>query len=200
MPDETPTGGVGIYTDIARLFGVWRNMLARCASPRSKDYVNYGGRGITVCREWMLSFDLFCEWGLDNGYRFGLQLDRINNDGPYEPDNCRWVDAETNGQNKRNNHHLTAFGETKTLARWSRDSRCSVSAHVLSSRVRDGWEAERAITAPSTRTAGKCINGHSRERFTVTRANGRRYCKRCQADRSTRHHREAKRAAAGQYD
>ena len=103
-----------------RLHGIWSKMRYRCEnldSPRAMDYV---GRGIKVCEEWSNSFEAFAEWALANGYRDDLSIDRIDNDGNYEPSNCRWATLEEQGRNKRNNVWLTCNGETHTLSDWAR--------------------------------------------------------------------------------
>ena len=83
------------------LHNVWGSMLDRCRNPKCKSYPNYGGRGITVCEEWLRSFEAFYLWATNNGYSHGLQLDRCDNDGPYAPWNCRWVTQKANCQNTR---------------------------------------------------------------------------------------------------
>lgn len=83
------------------LYGVWENMKARCFRENNKTYKNYGGRGITICDEW-LSAKAFCEWGISNGYEEGLHLDRINNNGDYCPENCHFIkQSQNNGVGKR---------------------------------------------------------------------------------------------------
>lgn len=89
----------------SRLYGVWRSMKARCQNPKIGQYKNYGGRGISVCEEWQ-QYEQFRDWALSHGYDpnapFGkCTIDRIDNDGDYEPSNCRWVDFKTQAQNKR---------------------------------------------------------------------------------------------------
>lgn len=78
-------------------------MLKRCYSKKRADYCIYGGRGIQVCEEWRASFAAFRDWAVANGWKQGLQIDRIDCDGDYEPDNCRFVTSQTNNRNRRNN-------------------------------------------------------------------------------------------------
>lgn len=104
---------------------LWRtywNMRNRCSNPNIKGYSYYGGRGITVCDEWKgdQGFNNFCKWALSNGYKDSLTLDRIDANGNYEPNNCRWVDRYTQANNKRNNLFLLIDGEKDTVGNWSR--------------------------------------------------------------------------------
>lgn len=89
----------GQYT--SRLHRIWSAMKQRCYNPRNKAYINYGGRGISVCDDWIHDFSAFSEWALSNGYNDTLTIDRINNDGNYEPDNCRWQTRAQQNKNKR---------------------------------------------------------------------------------------------------
>jgi hypothetical protein len=131
------------------LYHVWSNMIRRCNVPSLRSYPDYGGRGICVCEEWKRDYSAFKKWALMNGYSGGLQIDRINNDGNYEPSNCRWATPKVNVRNRRNNHLVSAFGEVKCLSEWSEDRRCCVSHVALRNRLQRGWNAERALTTPS---------------------------------------------------
>lgn len=131
-----------------KLYLVWRGMHSRCENKNVAGYANYGLRGIYVCDEWA-EFEPFAEWAEKNGYEEGLQIDRKENDGPYSPDNCRFVTRINNCNNKSDNHRVAAFGEIKTLAEWSRDPRCQVGYHVLRDRIlRPNWTPEDAISRP----------------------------------------------------
>lgn len=94
---------------------VWESMFTRCYNPKNINYHNYGGRGITVCDEWRDS-SKFGEWAMSHGYEKGLQIDRIDVNGNYEPSNCRWVTAQVNNNNRRNNVLVTVDGITDTFS------------------------------------------------------------------------------------
>lgn len=133
-----------------RLHNVWMGVLSRCYCATNTAYRYYGGRGIRVCDEWRASYLFFRDWAMANGYAEGLHLDRICNDGNYEPSNCRWVTRFANCRNRSNNVMVAAFGETKTLIEWTEDPRCVVGYINLRQRIRNyGWDAEAAITTPT---------------------------------------------------
>lgn len=106
-----------------RLYAVWKNMRDRCFKERHKSYADYGGRGITVCEDW-LDFSNFMEWAFQTGYdpdapKGKCTLDRIDYNKGYHPENCRWVDAKTQGRNKRNNRLVEFRGEVRPLSEWA---------------------------------------------------------------------------------
>lgn len=135
-----------------RLFRIWCGMKARCAYESQKCFQHYGGRGIKVCLEWQNSFEAFGEWALRSGYAADLQIDRKDTNGNYAPDNCHWVTQKRNKRNRRSNHIVSAFGETKTIAEWAEDERCKVNARTLQGRIGTyKMDAERAISTPPLR-------------------------------------------------
>lgn len=126
----------------------WCRMLSRCEDEDYRQWQDYGGRGIYVCDEWH-DFHKFYEWCMENDIEKKLQIDRINNDGPYSPENCRIVSRAKNNRNRSNTLMLTAFGETKSTGEWLEDVRCTVDYRALYSRVSRGWSHEDAIARPS---------------------------------------------------
>jgi hypothetical protein len=84
-----------------RLYEVWHGMKYRCLNPKSKPYMNYGGRGITVCDSWINDFEAFRAWALSNGYNDNLTIERVNRNGNYEPSNCKWIPLSEQPKNRR---------------------------------------------------------------------------------------------------
>ncbi len=117
----------------SKIYSVWQSMRQRCYNLNSSIYSYYGGRGIVVCDEWK-DFKAFYGWAILHGYKEGLSLDRIDVNGNYCPDNCRWVTMEVQGNNRRNNHTVTYMGETLTITEWARKT--GISATTLTDRLR----------------------------------------------------------------
>lgn len=130
------------------LYTAYHSMLQRCTNESHPNYEDYGGRGITVCSEWGNSFQVFYNWAIANGYMDGKSLDREENDGIYEPANCRWVNQAQQNRNKRTTFSITGFGETKCLQDWAKDSRCGIGKTCLRYRLKRGWSLEKAFSVP----------------------------------------------------
>lgn len=109
----------GLFKGNKVLFALWQTIKQRCYNSKRSNYDRYGGRGITVCDEWLKS-ENFVRWALNNGYKKGLQLDRIDNSKGYNPDNCHWVTAKQNSQNTRRNVTLTIKGLSNCVSEWAR--------------------------------------------------------------------------------
>lgn len=138
-PNRTTHGGTN-----TRLYKIWKHMRTRCKNPNDLTYNDYGGRGITICNEWD-DFEEFRNWSLEHGYTDDLSIDRVDYNGNYCPDNCRWTDALTQANNTRRNHLITCNGETRTMAEWARIT--GISYHKLKDRLNKcKWSAEKALT------------------------------------------------------
>ena len=125
------------------IFHTWCNMRHRCKNQNRPDYKYYGGRGVRVCDEWDCSFENFYSWAINNGYKEGLTIDRIDVDGNYEPSNCRWVTRYTQMNNTRQNCYITIDGETKTAAEWGRIS--GIDGRLISERYRKGYDPWKCV-------------------------------------------------------
>ena len=129
-----------------RLKSRFKNIKNRCYNQRHRSYKDYGGRGIFVCDEWLENPQRFVEWSMSHGFRDDLQLDRIDNDGPYSPDNCRWVTAFQNSRNRRNTIRILIDG----VEMCAKDA-CAVIGIDYQSfyeRVERGWDVVRALIVP----------------------------------------------------
>ena len=126
-----------------RLYGVWRSMKNRCSNPKVERYKHYGGRGITVCYEWRNSFEAFRDWAMAHGYSDCTSIDRLDANGNYCPENCRWVDATTQANNKSNNLLVEINGERKTLGEWAHIT--GIGYSTIYQRYRQGDRGETLI-------------------------------------------------------
>lgn len=128
-----------------RIYNIWALMISRCTKKYSCAFKSYGGRGITVCESWM-KFENFYN-DMSDGYSDELTIDRINNDGNYEPGNCRWVTPRQQAWNKRTSLWITYNNETKCLSEWA--DIYKVDMHMLYQRiVKLNWPIEKALTQP----------------------------------------------------
>ena len=129
-----------------RLYSIWCDIKDRCENKNKDCYKNYGGRGIQICDEWKADFMNFYNWAMDNGYNDKLTIERINVDGNYCPENCKWATMLEQANNKTNTFYLTYKNETKPLRYWS--DKTGIPPRTLYRRYRLGWKVEDIIEKP----------------------------------------------------
>lgn len=127
----------------SKLYSVWGGMKNRCYRKGHVEFHAYGGRGITVCDAWRENYQAFKDWALASGYEEGLQIDRIDNERGYSPENCRWVTRKENCNNKRNVIRVQFRGELKTITEIS-----GIPRSLIYQRFHNGWPEER-LTIPN---------------------------------------------------
>lgn len=127
-----------------RLAGILNSMKQRCYNPNSPSYNHYGGRGIRICVDWLLDSGSFYKWAIENGYTDNLSIDRINNNGDYAPENCRWVTAKVQNNNTRANRFISFNEKTQTMAQWADE--IGIYYPTLEQRINKlKWPLERAL-------------------------------------------------------
>ncbi len=141
-------------------YRVWLGMRKRCRYVKHKHYASYGGRGITVCDRWQVFENFLADMGPRPSMRH--TLDRINNDGHYEPSNCRWATSDEQHNNRRSNRFLEHNGERLTMAQWAH--RLGIPPRTLRARLRRGWSLADSVTKPLTPGYGDHIRGQARNR------------------------------------
>lgn len=131
------------------LFTVWKGMIARCENEKNKDYHRYGGKGIKVCAEWHEP-SKFVSWARENGWTKGLQLDRIDNNGNYEPDNCHFISPKDNMANRDNTLRFNGIPLAKLLEN-AETNPYNLERHTVWERLKRGWGIDKALKTPLTR-------------------------------------------------
>ena len=139
------------YTDHnvadTRIYNIWQHMKARCFNKKNPAYTRYGGRGITVCEEW-LDFNSFLNWAMKNGYTDDLTIERIDNNYIYKTSNCMWAtykEQANNTRNKKGRRFLTLNGKTMSVKQWSEE--LNINYATLSTRInKKKWSDEKALT------------------------------------------------------
>lgn len=134
-----------------RLKWLLGNMIKRCHRPGTNRYERYGARGIKVCEEWRQNHTAFYEWAIANGYRPGLWIERVDFDGDYCPENCRFATPVEQANNTSRNRFLTWRGQTMTVSQWARS--LGVPTRALRHRIDRGWPTDRALEQPFRRAA-----------------------------------------------
>lgn len=137
--------GECVGNNISRLYNIWAGIKARCLNENNPRYKYYGKRGISICDEW-LSFDEFKKWAISSGYKDNLTIDRINNNGNYEPGNCRWTTQKVQSNNSRKNVVITFDNKSHTVSEWS--DIVGIPYKTLWYRLNSGWGIEKSLTEP----------------------------------------------------
>ncbi len=127
-----------------RLYRIWMGMKRRCKNKNLREYNRYGGRGITVCQEWLDDFMNFYNWAMANGYRDDLTLDRKDNDKGYFPNNCRWSTVKEQANNRSNNVLLFFNNELKTISEWGEE--LGIKDGTIRARLKRGWSVEKSLS------------------------------------------------------
>lgn len=130
-----------------RIYQNYYSMIARCYNPKDPNYARYGARGISVCDEWRKDNMAFFTWAFANGYEKGLSIDRIDVNGDYSPQNCRWATIKQQANNKRTNHFVEINGETHTITEWAEIS--GILKSTIRERIVHGWPKERLLEKPN---------------------------------------------------
>ena len=126
-----------------RLYTIWSQMKNRCFNHNDPHSDRYFDRGIIVCDEWKNDFKAFYDWAMSNGYKDNLTIDRIDNDGNYEPSNCRWATVKEQNQNKRNVILLTYQGKTQSAGAWGKE--LGIGKDTVRQRFHKGWSTEECL-------------------------------------------------------
>lgn len=131
------------------IYNAWLMIISRCYRTYSTAFASYGGRGITVCQEWQDSFVAFYDHVsmLPHFDKEGYTIDRIDNDGNYEPGNVRWATQKQQARNTRSNRMLTYKGKKQCVAAWAEE--LGIETNVLEQRLHNGWSVEKALAAPN---------------------------------------------------
>ena len=142
--EKSPLNGIKHGMARSRLYNIWKHMKSRCYNPNIKNYKDYGGRGISICNEWVENFECFYTWAIKNGYSEELSIDRIDVNGNYSPSNCRWTDRVGQQNNKRNNRILEYGGEKMTMAQLSR--KFGISRSKIEKSIKKGLSVDEIVS------------------------------------------------------
>ncbi len=152
-----------------RIHQTWADMRQRCHNPRHPSYPRYGGRGIGVCKEWDTSFLNFYRWALQNGYADHLTIDRINNDGNYEPQNCRWATRLQQSLNRSTTRYVARQDMELYIAlRWQLQG---LKQATIKERLKSGWSVRMALTTPARPYKRRTTNQTNQTNQTTNQTN-----------------------------
>lgn len=137
----------GVRQNDKRLYAVWNGIKQRCSNKNNSSFHNYGERGIKMDAEWLSNYEAFYNWAIRSGYKEGMEIDRIDNNGDYCEENCRFVNRDIQANNKRNVKLYTIDGNTKSLPQWCKQYGKEYY-HVRQRVVKLGWPILDALTIP----------------------------------------------------
>lgn len=126
-----------------RLYHIWKHIKQRCCNRNNSAYKNYSGREITICNEWLNDFMTFYNWAIINGYHDGLTIERIDVNGNYEPNNCKWATQKQQCNNRRSNVYLTYNSKTQTMKQWSEE--LNINYSTIRQRHRNGYSDKECL-------------------------------------------------------
>ena len=128
----------------SRLYNIWIHIKMRTQNPSTTFFEDYGGRGISVCEEWANSFSSFSDWAKSSGYSDDLTIERIDVNGNYCPDNCKWIPIKDQANNRRTTVNITFNGKTMNLTQWA--DHLGMNRGTLQTRYKNGWSVEDMLT------------------------------------------------------
>lgn len=143
--ESRTTHGRSRLGKVTKEYHTWLHICQRCENPNDNGYYKYGARGITMCKRWRDSFENFLS-DMGQAPSKDHSIERKNNDGNYEPDNCKWATILEQANNRRTNRRVEYLGQVKTLAQWARDT--GLRAGVIGARLRKGWNVHDSLTKP----------------------------------------------------
>ena len=132
----------------SRIYRIYYHMRDRCYNRNSVSYPFYGGRGISISKEWN-TFEKFYSWAIESGYTDQMTIDRINVHNGYSPENCRWIPIEEQASNTTRSHTITIGSESKTVNEWAQET--GLNRSTILSRLKNGWSPEDAVLKPKGR-------------------------------------------------
>ena len=154
-----------------RLRSIYNGMRLRCYNENSINYKYYGGKGVTICDEWLLSFENFFDWAINNGYNENLTIDRIDSEKEYSPDNCKWSTKKEQAYNRSMSVKLTLNGRTMYMTEWAEE--LEIDKKILSWRYNNGWSDEEILSRPRDYKESKLLlNGETHSMSEWSRITG----------------------------
>lgn len=154
-----------------RLKSIYNGMRLRCYNEDNVNYKYYGGKGVAICDEWLLSFENFFDWAINNGYNENLTIDRIDSEKEYSPDNCKWSTKKEQAYNRSMSVKLTLNGRTMYMTEWAEE--LEIDKKILSWRYNNGWSDEEILTRPRDYKENKLtLNGETHSMSEWSRITG----------------------------